>query len=51
MQTVSRLRRARYRGLAKVTVQTLMAALVVNLKRWVTLLKLRSPAFSWANAA
>jgi hypothetical protein len=27
-----------------------MVALVVNLKRWVTLLKLRSPALSWANA-
>jgi IS5 family transposase len=45
------LRRARYWGLAKVTVQTLMVALVVNLKRWVTLLKLRSPALSWVNAA
>jgi transposase, IS5 family len=45
------LHRARYWGLAKVTVQTLMVALVVNLKRWVTLLKQRSPAFSWANAA
>jgi len=43
--------RARYWGLAKVTVQTLMVALVVNLKRWVTLLKLRSPEISWANAA
>lgn len=41
------LRRARYWGLAKVTIQTLMVALVVNLKRWVTLLKLRGPAFSW----
>jgi IS5 family transposase len=45
------LRRARYWGLAKVTIQTLMVALVVNLKRWVTLLKQRSPAFSWTNAA
>jgi IS5 family transposase len=45
------LRRARYWGLAKVTIQTLMVALVVNLKRWVTLLKLRSPAFSWTPAA
>ena len=45
------LSRARYWGLAKVTIQTLMVALVVNLKRWVTLLRLRSPAFSWANAA
>ena len=45
------LRRARYWGLAKVTVQTLMVALVVNLKRWVTLLKQQSPALSWANAA
>jgi IS5 family transposase len=44
------LRRARSWGLAKVTVQTLMVALGVNLKRWVTLLKRRSPAFSWANA-
>ncbi len=41
------LRRARYWGLAKVAIQTLMVALVVNLKRWVALLKLRSPAFSW----
>ena len=45
------LRRARYWGLDKVTVQTLMVALVVNFKRWVTILKQRSPAFSWANAA
>jgi hypothetical protein len=45
------LRRARYWGLAKVTIQTLMVALVVNLKRCVTLLKQRSPAFSWANVA
>jgi IS5 family transposase len=45
------LRRARYWGLTKAAVQTLMVALVVNLKRWVTLLKQRSPAFSWANAA
>jgi IS5 family transposase len=44
------LRQARYWGLEKVTIQTLMVALVVNLKRWVTLLKLRSPAYSWANA-
>lgn len=45
------LRQARYWDLAKVSVQTIMEALVVNLKRWVTLLKLRSPALSWANAA
>lgn len=45
------LHRARYWGLPKVTVQTIMVALVVNLKRWVTLLRMRSPAFSWANAA
>jgi IS5 family transposase len=45
------LRQARYWGLGKVSIQTLMVALVVNLKRWVTLLKLRSPALSWANAA
>ena len=45
------LRQARYWGLAKVAIPTLMVALVVNLKRWVTLLKLRSPAFSWAHAA
>jgi IS5 family transposase len=45
------LRRARYWDLAKVTVQTILVALVVNLKRWVTLLKLRSPALSWAHAA
>ena len=44
-------RQARYRGLAKIAIQTLMVALVVNLKRWVTLLKLRSPGFSWAHAA
>jgi IS5 family transposase len=44
------LRQARYWGLEKVTIQTRMVALVVNLKRWVTLLKLRSPAYSWANA-
>lgn len=44
------LRRARYWGLAKVAIQTLMVALVVNLKRWVTLLRLRSPATSWAYA-
>lgn len=45
------LRRVHYWGLAKVTVQTLMVALVVNLKLWVTPLKLRSLALSWANAA
>lgn len=45
------LRQARYWGLAKVAIQTLMVALVVNLKRWVTLLRLRSPAFSWEYAA
>jgi transposase len=45
------LRQARYWGLAKVSVQTIMVALVVNPKRWVTLLKLRSPALSWDNAA
>ncbi len=45
------LRRARYWGLGKVAIQTLMVALVVNLKRWVTLLKLRSPACSWASVA
>ena len=45
------LRQARYWGLAKVSIQTIMVALAVNLKRWVALLKLRSPAFSWANAA
>jgi IS5 family transposase len=45
------LRRARYWGLDKVTIQTLMVALVVNLKRWVTLLKQRSSACSWAQAA
>jgi IS5 family transposase len=45
------LSRARYWGLARVTIQTLMVALAVNLKRWVTLLKLRSPAFSWSHAA
>ena len=45
------LRQARYWGLANVTIQTLMVALVVNLKRWVTLLKLRSPDYSWASAA
>ncbi|MCL6622779.1 MAG: transposase [Syntrophobacterales bacterium] len=45
------LARARYWGLVQVTIQTLMVALVVNLKRWVTLFKLRSPALSWAPAA
>jgi IS5 family transposase len=45
------LRRARYWGLAKAAIQTLMVALVVNLKRWVTLVKLRSPALSWPQAA
>jgi IS5 family transposase len=40
------LRQARYWELVKVAIQTFMVALVVNLKRWVTLLKLRSPAFS-----
>lgn len=45
------LRRARYWGLAKVTVQTLMVALVVNLKRWVTLLRRRIPDLSRVNAA
>jgi IS5 family transposase len=44
------LRRARYWGLPKVAIQTLMVALVVNLKRWVTLFKLRSPACSWTHA-
>jgi IS5 family transposase len=45
------LRHARYCGPAQVTVQRLMGPLVVNGKRWVTRLKLRSPAFSWANVA
>jgi hypothetical protein len=45
------LRQARYWGLAKVTIQTLMVAMVVNLERWPTLLRLRSPASFWANAA
>lgn len=44
------LRQARYWTLAKVTIQTLMVALVVNLKRWVTLCKLRSHGVSWASA-
>ena len=44
------LRRARYWGLAKVAIQSFMVALVVNLKRWVTLIKLRSPATAWASA-
>jgi len=44
------LSQARYWGLAKVAIQTFMVALVVNLKRWVTLLKLRSPATAWASA-
>lgn len=38
------MRQARYWGLAKIAIQTFMVTLVVNLKRWVTLLKLRSPA-------
>jgi hypothetical protein len=37
-------------GRAKVTVQNLMVALVVNLAGWVTRLKLRRPVFSRANA-
>jgi IS5 family transposase len=45
------LRRARHWGLGKVAIQTLMVALVVNLKRRVTLLKLRSPAYFWPSAA
>jgi IS5 family transposase len=45
------LRRARYWGLDRVAIQTFMVALVVNLKRWVTLLKLRSPALAWAHMA
>jgi IS5 family transposase len=45
------LRQARYWGLAKVAIQTFMVALVVNLKRWVMLLKLRSPAYARAYAA
>jgi hypothetical protein len=35
-------------NLAKVAIPTLMVALAVNLKRWVTVIKLRSPAFSGA---
>jgi len=40
------LRQARYWGLAKTAIQTLMVALVVNLKRWVALLKPRSPSIA-----
>ena len=45
------LRQARYWSLPKVAIQTFMVALVVNLKRWVRLLRLRSPACSWNPAA
>jgi len=44
-------RQTRYWRSDRVAIQTIMVALVVNLKRWVTLLRLRSPAFFWAHAA
>jgi IS5 family transposase len=40
------LRQARYWGLARVAIQTFMVALVVNLKRWVTILKMRNLAWN-----
>ena len=40
------MRRARYRGLAKVNLQCLFTALVVNIKRWFNLRRARAPALS-----
>jgi len=39
-------RRARYRGLVKVNLQYLFTALVVNIKRWFTLIRDRAPALA-----
>jgi hypothetical protein len=50
-QTVLRPKPGALRGIARVTIQILMVALVVNLKRRGTLLKLRGSAFSLAHAA
>ena len=40
------MRRARYRGLAKVNLQCLFTALVVNIKRWFNLRRARAPTLS-----
>ncbi len=40
------MRRARYRGLAKVNLQCLFTALVVNIKRWFNLIQARAPTLS-----
>ncbi len=40
------MRRGRYRGLAKVNLQCLFTALVVNIKRWFNLIRARAPALS-----
>ncbi len=40
------MRRARYRGLAKVNLQCLFTALVVNIKRWFNLRRARASALS-----
>ncbi len=40
------MRRARYRGLAKVNLQCLFTALVVNIKRWINLIRARAPTLS-----
>jgi transposase len=42
------LRRARYRGLAKVNLQCLFTALAVNIKRWFNLIRARAPALALA---
>jgi transposase len=42
------LRRARYRGLAKVNLQCLFTALTVNIKRWFNLMRARAPALAHA---
>ena len=40
------MRRARYRGLAKVNLQCLFTALVVNIKRWFNLIQARAPTLA-----
>jgi len=40
------MRRARYRGLAKVNLQCLFTALVVNIKRWFNLIRARAPTLA-----
>ncbi len=40
------MRRARYWGLAKVNLQCLFTALVVNIKRWFNLIRARAPALA-----